>query len=332
MKKRLRIAVAGDLLYDCFAWADRLPRMGETVTGYQNGFFQGGKGGNQAIAAARLGAEVWMLGKVGRDERGDFLLSELDKNGVHTEDVIISDQVSTGTCCVQVDSQGHNFIIVVPLANEQITDAEGHDFEARITQSDAVLCQLQLRPETALQVLRAARKAGCLAVLNPAPAKALPEDAFAMADYVTPNETEAEFYTGLSRESLPLAEWCEEASRRLLRMGARRVLLTLGEHGAYYKDGRECFLTPAFSVDAVDSTAAGDAFNAAFILRIAMGDAVRDAVVYANAAGALTASKRGSQPSLPTAKCVAEFLRTRVITSIKEGEICISADIWITRY
>jgi len=309
MEKELCIAVAGDLLYDCFAWADRLPRKGETVTGYQNGFYQGGKGGNQAIAAARLGAEAWMLGKVGRDERGDFLLSELRKNGVHIEDVIISDQVPTGTCCVQVDNQGHNAIIVVPLANEQITDAEGEGFRARIAQSDAVLCQLQLRPETALQVLRAARQAGRLTVLNPAPAKPLPAGAFALADYVTPNETETEFYTGLPREDLPLPDWCEESAKRLLDLGANRVLLTLGEHGAYYQDRQQRFLVPAFQVDAVDSTAAGDAFNAAFTLRIAMGDAVRDAIVYANAAGALTASQRGSQPSLPTAEGIAEFLR-----------------------
>jgi len=311
MEKRLRIAVAGDLLYDCFAWADRLPRMGETVTGYQNGFYQGGKGGNQAIAAARLGAETWMLGKVGQDERGDFLLSELQKNGVHTEDVIVSEQVPTGTCCVLVDSQGHNAIIVVPLANEQITDAEGEGFRRRIAQSDAVLCQLQIRQETLLQVLRAARKASRLTVLNPAPAKHLPEEAFALADYVTPNETETEFYTGLPRESLSLADWCEEASKRLMELGAKRVLLTLGEHGAYYQDGKQCFLVPAFQVDAVDSTAAGDAFNAAFTLKIAMGDAVKNAIVYANGAGALTASRRGSQPSLPTAESIADFLHTK---------------------
>jgi len=311
MKKKLRIAIAGDLLYDCFAWADRLPRMGETVTGYRNGFYQGGKGGNQAIAAARLGAEAWMLGKVGRDERGNFLLAELRKNGVHTEGVIVSDETHTGTCCVLVDSQGHNAIIVIPLANEQITDAEGERFKERIALSDAVLCQLQLRPETVLQVLRAARQAGRLTVLNPAPAKPLPEGAFALADYVTPNETEAEFYTGIAREGLPLAEWCREAGRRFLELGARRVLLTLGEHGAYYEDGQVCFYTPPFQVDAVDSTAAGDAFNAALIVRLAGGDDVRDAIVYANAAGALTASRPGSQPSLPTAESIAVFLRAR---------------------
>ena len=209
-----------------------------------------------------------------------------------------------------VDSEGHNAIIVVPLANEQITDAEGEGFQARIERSDAMLCQLQMRPETVMQVLRAAQQAGCLAVLNPAPAKSIPEEAFALADYITPNETETEFYTGLSREDIPLSDWCGEAAKRLLGMGARRVILTLGEHGAYYADGRERFLVPAFRVDAVDSTAAGDAFNAAFILRAAAGDSPRDAIIYANAAGALTASKRGSQPSLPTAREVAIFLHS----------------------
>jgi len=322
IKNKLRIAVVGDLLYDCFAWADRLPRMGETVTGYQNGFYQGGKGGNQAIAVARLGAEAWMLGKVGHDERGGFLLSELQKNGVHTEDVIVSERVPTGTCCVLVDRHGHNAIIVVPLANEQITDAEGEGFRKRIAQSDAVLCQLQIRQETVLQVLRAARQANRLTVLNPAPAKPLPEEVFALADYVTPNETETEFYTGLSRESLSLTDWCEGASKRLLALGAKRVLLTLGEHGAYYQDGKQCFLVPAFHIDAVDSTAAGDAFNAAFTLRIAMGDTVQNAIIYANGAGALTASQRGSQPSLPTAESISDFLRAR----IEEGTICKSTD------
>lgn len=309
MKEKLRIAVAGDLLYDCFVWADRLPRVGETVTGYANGFFQGGKGGNQAIAAARLGADAFMLGKVGADERGTFLISELAKNGVHTEGIIVSKDIPTGTCCVHVDRQGHNAIIVVPLANEQITDAEGEGFRPLIESADAVLCQLQLRPETARQVLAAVRRAGRLSVFNPAPAKALPEGTFALADYVTPNETETEFYTGLSRESLPLEDWCREAARRLRAQGARRVVLTLGEHGAYYADEAGDFLAPSFPVDTVDSTAAGDAFNAAFALRITAGEEPRQAVRYANAAGALTASRRGSQPSLPTAEEVEAFLR-----------------------
>lgn len=120
----MKIAVLGDLLYDCFIWADRLPRKGETVTGFRNGFFAGGKGGNQAVQAARLGAEVHMIGKVGQDERGRFLVESLHKEGIHTEYVFRDASVDTGTDCVMIDRKGDNLIIVAPLANEQITAEE----------------------------------------------------------------------------------------------------------------------------------------------------------------------------------------------------------------
>ena len=308
MNAKTRLAVLGDLLYDCFVWADHLPRVGETVTGYQNGFFAGGKGGNQAVAASRLGADTYMLGKVGRDERGEFLIKGLGDNGVHTAGVFVDPDIPTGTCCVHVDQAGRNAIIVVPQANDHMDTKALEDMYPLIKSLDVFLCQLQINLDAVQTALTLCKKANVTTVFNPAPAKDIPDDYFRLADYVTPNETETEFFTGLYRKDMELDAWCKAAAERLHDRGAKRLLITLGEHGAYFSGDGEAFLTPSFRVDAVDSTAAGDAFNAAFAIRIAQGDTIHNAVRYANAAGALTAKKRGSQPSLPTAQDVAGFL------------------------
>jgi ribokinase len=311
---KIRVVVLGDLLYDCFAWADRLPRMGETVTGYQNGFFSGGKGANQAVQAARLGAETYMLGKVGADERGEFLLRSLEENGVNTDFVLVDKTISTGTCCVHVDSSGNNAIIVVPLANEHIRPDELEQAQSVIQQADVFITQLQLNEDVIGAALTISHNAGVTTVFNPAPAKSIPDYFFKLADYITPNETETEFFTGLSRTRIPLEQWCKEAAAIFHSKGARQCIITLGEHGAFY-GGKEQFFVPPFKVDAVDSTAAGDSFNAAFAIAQARGVPIYDSILIGNGAGALTASRMGSQPSLPTKRELASFLETNKLNN-----------------
>lgn len=303
------IAVLGDLLYDCFVWAERLPRVGETVTGFENGFFAGGKGGNQAVAAARLGARVAMLGKVGQDERGAFLLVALRDSGVGTEGVLVDPRRQTGTDCVHVDRAGNNAIIVVPQANEHIAADEVMKHKKLIERADVLLVQLQVNVEAVAAALAVARAAGVATVLNPAPAREVPEGLFALADYLTPNETEAEFYAGLYRDGMDHEAWRAAAAERIRRRGARRVVITLGEMGAYFCGPEGAFTAPPFPVEAVDTTAAGDAFNAAFAIQVALGADVQRAVRRGNAAGALAAAYRGSQPSLPTGAALTRFLQ-----------------------
>lgn len=305
------IAIFGDLLYDCFIWSDRLPRVGETVTGYASGFFASGKGGNQAMVCARLGARALMLGKVGRDERGDFVLATLEKNGVDTEGVLRDPENPTGTDCVMVAEGGQNLIVVAPNATAKITAAEVDAMRPFFERAGSALFQLQVNPDAVARAMRLAHDCGCAVILNPAPACEVPEELFALADYVTPNETEAEFFTGIRREGRSLEDWCAAAGEALHGKGVRRLIITLGEHGSYYSDGERRFVCPAFPVEAVDSTAAGDAFNGGLAVRLAAGDSLQEALRYASACGALTTTRRGSVTSLPDDAEARAFLAAR---------------------
>ena len=305
----MKITVLGDLLYDCFIWAPRLPRMGETVTGDRNGFYAGGKGGNQAVQCARLGAEVSMIGKVGVDPRGDFLLENLRREGIRTEYVFREGE--TGTCCVHVDHAGHNAIIVAPLANETMRVEEVRRAEAQITASDILLVQLQVNEEAVTEALKIAVRAGIRTVLNPAPARAVPESYFDLVEFWTPNETEAEFFTGCAQNGQAPEVWCRTAAECLRSKGARNVIITLGEHGCFYSGAEGEALVPPYPVNAVDSTAAGDSFNAAFCVALAEGRPLPEALLRGNAAGALTASRHGSQPSMPDRQALETMMRRK---------------------
>lgn len=302
------VAVFGDLLYDCFIWSDRLPRVGETVTGYASGFFASGKGGNQAAMCARLGAKVRMLGKVGADERGDFLLKTMAENGVNVDGVVVSKEHPTGTDCVLVAKDGHNAIVVAPNANATVTKAEVEAMRPYFEEAQAALFQLQINSDAVEHAMKLARECGCSVVLNPAPACEIPDGMFALADVVTPNETEAEFFTGIYREGMELDDWCEAAAKAMHDRGAKKLIITLGEFGAYYSGPDGTFAMPAFDIEPVDSTAAGDAFSGGLAVRLAAGDDICSAMAYASACGALTTMKRGSLPSLPKLEEVNQFL------------------------
>lgn len=308
MKKNC-IAVFGDLLYDCFIWSDRLPRVGETVTGYASGFFASGKGGNQAATCARLGAQVYMLGKVGQDERGRLLLETMLENGVNVDGVVVSSEHPTGTDCVLVARDGKNAIVVAPNANATVTAAEVEGMRPYFEAAESALFQLQINTDAVEAAMRLARECGCKVVLNPAPACEIPDRMFSLADYVTPNETEAEFFTGIHREGMDLAKWREVTAKALHERGVKALIITMGEHGAYYSGPEGAFMMPAFRIQPVDSTAAGDAFNGGFAVRIAGGAGVREAMRYASACGAITTIRRGSMPSLPNTEEVEQFLK-----------------------
>lgn len=306
----LRVAVFGDLLYDCFFWADRLPRMGETVTGRASGFFASGKGGNQAAMCARLGAHVQMLGKVGDDARGAFLLDTMRKSGVDVCGVIVSAKDATGTDCVIVDRDGHNAIVVSPNANATVTAAEVDAMRARFESAQTALFQLQINSDAVARAMRLARDCACRVILNPAPAwRAFRKPGSRLADIVTPNETEAEYFTGVYRADMEIGAWRAKARRRNARSRRARDHHHDGRATAPTTAGRTAaFMMSAFRIDPVDSTAAGDAFNGGLAVRLSAGDGIRAAMRYASACGALTATRRGSLPSLPTQSELEAFL------------------------
>jgi ribokinase len=313
-KKRPRVAVVGSLGFDCVAMAARLPRKGETVLGRAFGTFSGGKGANQAVAAARLGGEVFMIGRVGDDARAEFVLDSLRASGVDTRFVKKDPSVGTGACCIHVDAAGDNSIIIVPEANLACTPEDVDAARDMIASADIVVCQLEIALTTVAYAVGLAHRLGVRVILNPAPAGPVPPEVFAKATLLTPNETEAEHFARVPIPSGALGDdpnhdWEAEVADKLLALGPEAVIITLGQRGAYLATAGKRTLVPSFPVMAVDTTAAGDAFNGALAVALAGGRPIEKAIRFANAAGALAATRAGAQASMPTRFEVDELIR-----------------------
>jgi ribokinase len=306
-EKKVRIVVLGSMIYDCVVWADRLPKKGETVVGNKNGFFFGGKGANQAVQAAKMGAEVYMISKVGDDREGVALLENLKKNGVNTDFVKVDKEHSSDLCSIHVDKNGDNSIIISIDAGNQITTEDILEAQEIIKSADIFLTQLEVNLNTVEYALKLANKWGVKTVLNPAPPREVPEGLFEYADFLTPNETEAEFFAQVDQEDTNI--WCEKIGDRLLKLGPKAVIVTLGEKGAYYTDGLSGKILPAFEINPVDTTAAGDAFNACLSVKLGEGAYIGEALVYANAAGSLAATREGAQSSLAVREEINVFVK-----------------------
>lgn len=289
------VVVVGSANLDFTAQVDRLPRPGETILGRDLLISFGGKGANQAVAARRAGGAVIFLGKVGEDRHGQQVRKQLEAVGIDGAGLISDASCSTGVAFILVEPGGGNQIVVVPGCNYRFTPEElqSRDF---LLSGAILLLQLETPLATVLCALRRGKQKGMQTILNPAPATPLSPEYFPLVDILTPNETEASILTGVSVDERSEAE---KAGARLLEMGCGDVVITLGAQGALWvgKDGTRHF--PAFSVRAVDSTAAGDAFNGALAAALAGGERLEEAIPFANAAGALATTCRGAQESLP---------------------------------
>ncbi|OEJ96672.1 ribokinase [Streptomyces thermolilacinus] len=284
-----RITVLGSTNMDLVAYVPRAPRLGETVTGHDFRTVPGGKGANQAVAAARAGAHVSMIGAVGSDDFGPRLRAALADSGVDTSLVRTADGPS-GTAHIVVDDDGANAIVVVPGANASVTGVTPED-EARIAASDALLLQLELPLDAVLAGAEAARRHGVRTVLTPSPAQPLPHELLALIDVLVPNEHEA---SGLAGVADPRA-----AAEELLR-DVPEVVVTLGAAGSLYvARGARPVTVPARRVRAVDTTAAGDTFTGALAVALGEGRAVPDALAWASAAAALSVGRAGASSSMP---------------------------------
>lgn len=297
-----KICVLGSLIYDCVLWADHLPKKGETVRGLRSGFFPGGKGANQAVQASRMGAQTYMIGCVGTDDTGEYLLKELAQNGISVAHITKDVHMPTSVCAIHVDKNGDNTIVMAPQANLCIQTADIDAAKDVIVSMDVFLTQLETNYNVIEYALQLAKRSGVTTVLNPAPPGDIDRTVFKYADYVTPNETEAEYFTGIYRDDWPLEEWVQRCAEKFMDMGAGAVVITMGEKGAAFSDGKKTTIFPAYKIVAVDSTAAGDAFNGAFAYALAQNASIQEAVRMACAAGALTAAGVGAQPSIPYKK------------------------------
>ncbi len=303
-----RVAVVGSLNMDLVVRTPRRPLKGETVFGTEFGMFCGGKGFNQAVAAARLGAQVCMIGRVGADYFGDLFLHALAADHVGSEGITRDEAGGTGVGLPVIGADGDNSIVVVPRANMAMQLADVERASAQIRQAEILLLQLEV-PQTASALAAAlARQASARVILNPAPASPLEHNLLRMADFLVPNEQETYALTGVLPADLASMR---RAARGLLDQGAQAVILTLGARGAFVATADDQALVEGFAVEVVDTTGAGDAFCGALAVALAQGTALREAVRFANAAGALSVTRLGASPALPTMAEVRQFLGDR---------------------
>jgi ribokinase len=303
-----RVAVVGSANVDYTVALPRLPRPGETVSGGTLLVNHGGKGANQAVAARRLGAEVRMVGCLGNDGPGSDIRRALAAEGIGIDGLTQVDSAATGTALIAVDADGRNQIAVAPGANHRLTVemARPHENDV-IGWADVLLCQLEVPLPVVRWALEAARRRGIVTVLNPAPVQPLDDALLALVSHLTPNEGEV---AALSDTAVADVDSARAAAARLAARGVRHVLVTLGERGVLALDGDRALHFPAFAVTAVDTTAAGDAFNGALAVGLAAGGDLDQAIPLASAAAALACTRRGAQASLPDRGQVEAFLRS----------------------
>jgi ribokinase len=296
-----RIAVVGSANTDLVTFADVFPRPGETLFGRNFDLGFGGKGANQAVAARLCGAEVLMVAKVGRDLFGEATIRNFESFGIDTTHVKIVEDAPTGVAPIFVEPSGQNRILVVKGANDKLTPADVDAAAAELQRVDTIILQFEIPLATIYHTVRFARAHNIRCIVNPAPAVPASLSDLTGADYFIPNETEAEFITGLPVQTMEQATACAAA---LLGKGFRRVVLTLGARGALFADSTEHVHVPPFAVTAVDTTGAGDAFIGSLAVFLAEGLPEKDAVARASLYAALSTTRVGTQKSLPR---LAEF-------------------------
>jgi ribokinase len=304
---RPRIVVVGSLNMDLVVQVARLPRPGETVSAKTFAQLPGGKGANQAVAAARLGADVAMLGRVRDDALGRQLIESLAGCGVETGCIAIAPGISSGLALIGVEASGQNAITIVGGANALLTPGDVQRHESIIGGAGALLVQLEVPLETVAAAVAVARRHGVLTILDPAPAPAVPLPAELLAvDLLSPNQTEAEALTGIAVAGPAAAE---RAAALLHQRGARRVVIKLGGQGALAFAGpKDVIHIPAPLVNVVDTTAAGDAFTAALAVALVEGHSLTGATRLACAAGSLATTRAGAQDAMPTRDEVVRML------------------------
>ena len=299
------IVVVGSLNADLVVRSPRFPAPGETIRGEDLATIPGGKGANQAVAAARLGARVAMIGCVGADAFGATLIENLKQNNVDVRHVLRDGSAATGTAIIIVDSNGQNSIILSPGANARVSES---DIEpAVLAGAQLLLLQFEIPMEAVLYAARLAKQKRVRVILNPAPAREIPEELLKTVDFILPNESELAL---LAQKKITDKASLEAAAHALVSRGAANVIVTLGEKGALLMGRHTKKYIPSYKVKPVDTTGAGDAFIGGMATALLHRKSPQDAVKYGCACGALATTKFGAQPSLPTAQEVRDFLRS----------------------
>jgi len=317
MSRRVRVVVVGSSNTDLVVKARAIPLPGETVLGGTFLSAPGGKGANQAVAAARLGADVTFVARIGIDGFGSAAMAGLITEGIHTEFVVRDAEAASGVALITVDERGENAIAVAPGSNGRLSPDDVERARDAIADADVLLLQLETPLETVRHAARLAHAAEVPVVLNPAPAQPLDRQLLGHATVLTPNRGEASLLSGIAVRDGPTAE---ASAAALLGMGATNVVITLGADGAFWAGPNGAGLVEGISVDAADTTAAGDAFNGALAVALAAGQAIADAVRFATVAGALATTRLGAQPSLPTREALETFQAAHVAIPLERKD------------
>jgi len=311
MMSTAKIIVIGSLNADMVVKTPRRPAAGETITDAQFIIVGGGKGANQALSAARLGGNVIMIGHVGADDFGSMLINNLSRDGVDISNVRTVKDATTGVAFIIVDAKGENSIVVAPGANRVWAEEDYRQIEKVLEiapPGSIILLQLEIPLDVVEYAMKKAADCGHRVALDPAPSRPLSDEVFRYVEITTPNEHEASQITGVEVKDVDSAR---RAGELLVQKGARYALVKLGASGCVIVASDSSEHIPAFAVDAVDTTAAGDAFAGGLAVALTEGKSVRDAVIFASAAGALSATRLGAQSSLPARTEVDEFLSSR---------------------
>lgn len=296
--KKAKIVVVGSFNADITALTPKFPVGGETIMGRSLNFGAGGKGTNQAVSAAKNGADVVMVSKIGTDVLSDIARKIYSDSGIDSSYVVETSEYPTGSAVIEVSEEsGENKIIVIPGANNYLTADDVRKASEKTSQCDVVLTQLETSPESVEAALELSSEYGKITVLNPAPYSAIPEKWFKLVDYFIPNETETEYFTGVKVSDEYSAK---EASKVLIGKGVKNVIITMGKKGAFFCNERESFVVPSTSSKAVDTTGAGDCFCGAFCTALAEGKSVRDSILFANCAAGISVTRMGAAASMPT--------------------------------
>jgi len=297
-----KILVVGSINMDLVVRVPHSPLPGETVLGGDFETFPGGKGANQAVAAARMGGDVTMVGRVGQDDFGNTLIKALVDDQIRTTHVIKDPHEATGIAMISVAANGENSIVVASGANYEVSIQDINKTRELMREAEILLLQLECPLEAVTAAVDLARAYEVPVVLNPAPAQPLSQAILSQVAYLTPNESELKILSG--------EEDADQAVKKLLSWGVKNLVVTLGAQGVRLISGEMDKHLPAYEITAVDTTAAGDAFNGALAVGLAEGLSLLEAVKYGMAAGALSTTKRGAQPSLPKREEVEDFLKS----------------------
>ena len=300
-----KIMVVGSLIVDIAAYTPHFPVKGETALGKRLKFGPGGKGNNQATAASRAGGDVCMVSKTGKDFLQSIMNEHYKNEGMTTKYIYVDENAGTGSAIIEIDDNGDNRIVVIKDANEKLTAAEVDNSEEEFKNADVLIMQLETSMESILEGKKLAIKHGVPIILNPAPFQEIPEGLFKDIDYLTPNETEAEFFTGISVETEVDAA---KAAEKLHEMGVKNVIITLGKRGVFFSGNGKQILVPTTDLKPVDTTGAGDAFNGGFAVAVAEKMDTETALKFANCVASISVTRNGSAPSMPNRQEVEELL------------------------